>query len=75
MNQTLDKWRSQCPEGFDWRVKIDLIANGHEHTRYAGTCKPDVTEDDIARLFCHPCFGGRAIEVRGGRFSVIRHND
>ena len=72
---TLAKWRSQCPEGFDPRIQIEVVRPGYAHCLYEGTCEASVTLEDLARLFAHPQFGGRGEWIRDGRFSIIRHND
>lgn len=73
--ETLTKWRSICPEGYDDRIQILVVRPGYAHCLYEGTCEASVTLEDLARLFAHPQWGGRAAWIRDGRFSIIRHLD
>lgn len=67
--------RHFCPEGKDERVTLVKLMPGYKHTKYEGTYLNGVTEQDIAKLFFHPYFGGREIKMKDGKFSVIRHDD
>lgn len=57
------------------KILVISRVSGYAHTRYSGTCPPDVTVEDIKSRFYDPCFGGRDAWVRGGEWGCVRHND
>lgn len=56
------------------RIRVTMAWPGYAHTRYEGTCDPDVTYKEICD-WLNLGLGYRNVELNNGQWRGVRHDD